>query len=163
MLIALTVLSKAATIGKRGQSHQSGEGPAKVTLAAKPQKVTYLCNGFIACGEQRLSSRNPKALQIGMKSLAGNLLEESHELNLAHGAKASRSGGGDELAVVLVNELKKGSEALDILLSAFKGVLHSHVLVVVLKKEQEQHPQVRLHGQSRHVVAWGKFPVDSHH
>ena len=55
-------LPKPGPIGERGQTDQSSERPAKVTLAAKSQHRAYISNGFIACGEQGLSSRHPKTL-----------------------------------------------------------------------------------------------------
>jgi hypothetical protein len=132
--------SKATPVLEGCQSHQASERPAKVTLTAKPQKGADLGNGFIAGGKQRLSFGNPEALQIIEEGLARDLPEEFHELNLAHGAEPGCCGRVDNFTVVLVDELKEGAETLQILLSAFESVMHSHVVVVVLKQEQEQHP-----------------------
>jgi hypothetical protein len=123
-----------------GQANQVGEDPAEVTLTAKPQKCADASNTFIAGGEQRLSFGNPEALQIIEEGLASDLPEESHELNLAHGAEPSRRGRVDDFAEILVNELKERTETLQIPLSAFEGIVHSHVMAVVLKQEQKQHP-----------------------
>jgi hypothetical protein len=132
--------SKVTPVLEGCQSHQASEGPAKVTLTAKPQKGADLGNGFITGGKQRLGFGNPEALQIIEEGMTHDLPEESHELNLAHGAEPGCRGGVDNFAVVLVEELKEGTETLQILLSAFESVMHSHVVVVVLKQEQEQQP-----------------------
>jgi len=135
--VVLAALSKAAPIGEGSQADQGGTRPAEVGLAAKPQEAAYFRDGLIACGEQCLCSRDPEALQIGVESLAGNLLEESHELHLAHGAQTGRCSCMDLLAVILVDELKERAEALDILLPAFKRVVCPHMLVVALKQKQK--------------------------
>ena len=132
--------SEAMAVLKGGQAHQAGEDPAKVTLTAEPQKGADPGNAFIAGGEQRLSFGNPEALQIPEKGLARSLPEESHELNLTHGAEPSRCARVENFSEILVNELKERTETLQVAFSAFESIVHSHVMAVVLKHEQKQHP-----------------------
>ncbi len=83
------------------------EDNPEVTLAAKPNFLAYLGDGFVGRSQQCLSFGDTETVQVSNEGLSRHLPEEPLEVRLTHPDHRGGIVQADPLRIVLVHELKE--------------------------------------------------------